>query len=388
MESMQKKDQPYQGFEQGPIRPPSEAASLLIRVTRNCPWNHCAFCPVYKGSRFSLRPVPHVKNDIDAVAGQLSVIIRLAQRPEGLTQEAVQETARDLAPFERTAFSAALSWYVNGMESVFIQDANSLVIRPADLVAVLSHLRERFPWIKRVTSYARSHTVARISDEGLAAIAGAGLNRIHIGMESGSDRVLALVKKGSTKEQHVRAGQKVKKAGMELSEYVMPGLGGRELSREHAEETADALNQIDPDFIRLRSLAIPGGIPLAEMVADGRFTPLSDLGVAEETLLFLEKLSGIHSAIKSDHVLNLFEDLEGRLPEDHGKLTGMVRAFLALSPDERTVYQVGRRLMLFRGLADMADQARVARAREVMERLSITPENVDENIARLMQQFI
>jgi radical SAM superfamily enzyme YgiQ (UPF0313 family) len=54
--SAEKKDEIYHGFEQGPIRPPSEAASLLIRVTRNCPWNRCTFCPVYKGSRFSRLP--------------------------------------------------------------------------------------------------------------------------------------------------------------------------------------------------------------------------------------------------------------------------------------------------------------------------------------------
>ncbi|MEW5735935.1 MAG: radical SAM protein [Thermodesulfobacteriota bacterium] len=388
MEQKNEKDRPYQGFEQGPIRPPSEAASLLVRVTRNCPWNRCAFCPVYKEARFSLRPVEHVKNDIDAVAGHLSVLFKMAQKPNGITQEALQGLAQNLAPFERTAFAAAVSWYANGMESVFLQDANSLVIKPADLVEILTHLRKRFPWIKRVTSYARSHTIARISDDDLSAISRAGLNRIHIGMESGSDKVLALVKKGTTKEQHVIAGQKVKRSQMELSEYVMPGLGGKALSREHALETADALNRINPDFIRLRSLAIPANIPLAEMVRQGTFIPLSDVAVAEEILLFLESLSGIQSVIKSDHVLNLFEDLEGTLPEDKQKMTAIVRSFLALSPDERTVYQVGRRLMLFSGLADMADSERVRRTREVMERLSITPENVDATIQRLMQQFI
>ncbi len=54
-------------FEQGPIRPPSEASSLLVRVVRNCGWNRCRFCPVYKGCRFSLRPPDEVLADVDAM---------------------------------------------------------------------------------------------------------------------------------------------------------------------------------------------------------------------------------------------------------------------------------------------------------------------------------
>lgn len=69
-----KKQSRYQGFEQGPIRPPSEAASLLIRLTRNCPWNRCSFCPVYKGTSFSVRPPEHIIKDIDQVKHQVDRI--------------------------------------------------------------------------------------------------------------------------------------------------------------------------------------------------------------------------------------------------------------------------------------------------------------------------
>ncbi len=386
--SRKDKEKEYRGFEQGPIRPPSEAASLLIRVTRNCPWNRCTFCPVYKGADFSLRPVEHVVSDVDAVAGSLAEILRLAQAPGGLTRDGVAALMERLAPHERPAFSAALNWYAAGMESVFLQDANSLIVKPAGLVSVLSHVKKRFPWVRRITSYARSHTVARIAPEDLAAIREAGLTRIHIGMESGSDRVLAMVKKGSTKADHVKAGQRVKAAGIELSEYVMPGLGGRELSSEHATETADALNQIGPDFIRLRTLAVSPGTPLAEAREKGAFTRASEVETAQEILLFLEKLTAAGAYLASDHILNLFEDLEGRLPEAKPAMLESVRSFLALPPAARTLYQVGRRMGLFRGLADMADPNLAARARAVVEHLSITPENVDDTIYRIMQQFI
>ena len=215
---------------------------------------------------------------------------------------------------DRAALNAALHWGQAGMRSIFLQDANSLIIKPERLLAILRHLKSCFPWVERITSYARSHTIARISDEDLRLMAEAGLSRIHIGMESGSDKVLARVHKGVDKKTHILAGQKVKRAGMELSEYIMPGLGGRDLSEEHARESADALNQINPDFIRLRSLAIPDHVELYEEYQRGDFVKLTDVETARELLLFLETLDGITSTLKSDHILNLFEDVEGYTP--------------------------------------------------------------------------
>ncbi|HAY39625.1 MAG TPA: radical SAM protein, partial [Desulfobacteraceae bacterium] len=207
----------YQGFEQGPIRPPSEAYSLLVRVTRNCPWNHCTFCPVYKDSRFSIRPKDHVIKDIDSVYRSLEIIQKTAHGEGKIPLAEIRKTAGNGNNLDPRAFNAALNWVSGGMRSVFIQDANSLVIESSDFVEILTHLKTRFPWVERITSYARSHTIARISDDNLKSIRDAGLNRIHIGLESGSDKVLKMTKKGVTKETHIKAGLKVKKAGMELS---------------------------------------------------------------------------------------------------------------------------------------------------------------------------
>jgi hypothetical protein len=378
----------YQGFEQGPIRPPSEASSLLIRVTRNCPWNRCTFCPVYKGSRFSQRPVEHVIADIDAVHESLAGIFKASGGMSGIPAREIAEGVGFVPPDRHEAFYAALSWYLAGMESVFLQDANSLIIKPQDLIRILRHLRVRFPWVKRVTSYARSRTVARIKPEDLSAMADAGLNRIHIGMESGSDKVLARVCKGVTKADHVTAGQKVKQAKMELSEYVMPGLGGRDLSSEHARQTADALNRINPDFIRLRTLAVPPGTPLFEEFSAGSFELCPEVMVVEEILLFLQNLKGVTAMVKSDHILNLLEGLEGRLPEDKEAMENVARSFLALNPKDRTVYQVGRRMGLFGTIAELKDSHKVAQAESVISRLGITPENADNVLYQLMQRFI
>jgi hypothetical protein len=388
MKIAQKTTEEYQGFEQGPIRPPSEAYSLLVRVTRNCPWNHCTFCPVYKDSRFSIRPKDHVIKDIDSIYRSVEIIQKTAQEEGKVPLAEIRETAENDDNLDPRAFNAALNWVSGGMRSVFIQDANSLIIKPSDLVEILTHLKTHFPWVERITSYARSHTIARISDDNLKAIRDAGLNRIHIGLESGSDKVLKMTQKGVTKETQIKAGLKVKKAGMELSEYVMPGLGGKAYSKEHAVETADALNQINPDFIRLRTLAIPSSVALYDDYETGRFEKCTDLMMAEEVLLFIESLNGITSVLKSDHILNLFQNLEGKFPGDKEIMLDIVRRFLAMTPDRQCVYQVGRRLGFFSRLSDMENPRRLERAEKACRQFDITPENVDEVIDELMRRFI
>jgi hypothetical protein len=368
----------YPGFEQGPIRPPSEARSLLIRVTRNCPWNKCRFCPVYKGADFSRRPVADVLADIEAVAAWVQTFAPLS----------VHRPADAGPPLDPGAEGAAWNWYRNGMTSVFLQDANPLAVRPADMIAILNLLKERFPGIERITTYARSKTVARISDDDLAAMRAAGLDRLHIGFESGSDEILSFMDKGVTKAEQIEAGRKIKRAGMELSAYYMPGLGGKRLWRENALETADLMNQVDPDFIRLRTLAIPDRLVLAEDVARGTFEKAGDLENAQEILLFLESLKGITSTVVSDHILNLFEDVGGKLPEDLEAMVAEIREFLALDPKKQILYRIGRRAGLFRGLADMAEPKRYDRATRLVQEIGVTPDNVDDATDEMVKRFI
>jgi radical SAM superfamily enzyme YgiQ (UPF0313 family) len=388
MKRITAESQCYDGFEQGPIRPPSEAASLLIRVTRNCPWNRCTFCPVYKGQTFSLRPVDHVLKDIDTIHRYVTFIRERSGESGKITRDDIAALSTQAGLDERIALNAALHWAANGMRLIFLQDANSLIIKPEQLLTILGHLKDCFPWVERITSYARSQTIARISDTNLSLMAATGLNRIHIGMESGSDRVLAMVRKGVNKATHIQAGLKVKKARMELSEYVMPGLGGRALSREHALETADALNQINPDFIRLRTLAIPNHIELFQDLRQGNFEKQNDREITQEILLFLESLDGITSTLKSDHILNLFEDIKGKFPHDKQKMTNVARRFLAMPPEEQVLYQVGRRIGIFSRLGDLDDPGRRAQAEETCTRLGVTTDNVDSVVDEMMKRFI
>ncbi|MFO7838600.1 MAG: radical SAM protein [Desulfosalsimonadaceae bacterium] len=388
MSEKRKKDESYKGFEQGPIRPPSEAYSLLIRVTRNCPWNKCKFCPVYKTEKFSLRPTEHIKKDIDTLHRHVQALQQMSDGAGRISREDIDAYNAGLSPQDRQAFMAALNWYAAGMESVFLQDANTLIIKPQDLIEILWYLKERFPWIVRITSYARSRTVARIDEADLKEIARAGLNRIHIGLESGSDDVLRMVRKGTDKASHIKAGQKVVSAGIELSEYIMPGLGGKAFSRSHALETADALNQINPDFIRIRTLAIPQSVPLYEDYRAGRFEKLTDYEAVRELRLLLENLQGISSRVRSDHILNLFQDFEGRLPDDKSYMLDKLDAFLRMPARQRMLYQVGRRMGLLNSLRDLEDDRLSGQVEQTCEQYGITPETADQVIDELMQRFI
>jgi histone acetyltransferase (RNA polymerase elongator complex component) len=340
-------------FEQGPIRPPNEARSLLLRLTRNCPWNQCQFCPVYKGRKFSLRTVDEIKQDIQSARNIADDIQALSHKlgRNGAVDDAVISHISGGSGYSQCYRGMAV-WMYYGTAACFLQDADNLIMKTDDLVAVLTFLREKFPEISRVTTYSRSKTVFRKSLDSLKRIRKAGLNRIHIGLETGYDPLLKFMKKGVSAAVHIEAGQKLIAAGMEVSEYVMPGLGGQAMWREHAIETARVLNRINPHFIRLRSLRVPERIPLYENLKNGSFVMQTDDALAEEIRVFIEALDGITSRVSSDHIMNLLEDVSGKLPEDKPAMLAVIRSYQALSEKERVIFRLGRRGGVYRSIAD------------------------------------
>lgn len=377
-------------FEQGPIRPPSEAASLLLRVTRNCPWNRCVFCPVYKGRKFSRRPQEEVLSDLEVFHQAAEELKALSWRL-GRSGAIDWVIIRDLiARAELSGAQQAVArWLYQGGRTVFLQDADSLVVPTDALVEILTCLRRLFPDVERVTSYARSRTLAKKSLEELIALRQAGLDRIHVGMESGSDEVLVHMKKGATGDLHIEAGRKVIEAGMELSEYIMPGLGGTAYWQVHAEESSRVLNAIRPHFIRLRTVAVRPGTPLAKMEEQGEFQWPDDEATIVELRRFLENLDEMPAMVKSDHVLNLFENLEGRLDQDKEKMLGILDQFLSLPDKRRHNYILGRRAGIYRYIEDQDVPRRYARAEAALESLEAkTTADLTLTIRGLMKAFI
>jgi hypothetical protein len=251
-------------------------------------------------------------------------------------------------------------------------------------------LKKRFPEITRITSYARSRTMASRTVADLISYRELGLKRIHIGMESGHDPLLEIVTKGATVEIHIRAGRRVVEAGIELSEYIMPGLGGRELTTGHALDSARVLNAIGPDFIRLRTVCLGPRLPLWEEFSSGRLTRLSDVETVREIRAFIEALDVQRTQIASDHILNLLGELKGRLPTDKERLLEIIDRFLALPQEERELFQVARRAAIVEKLADLDHPGVKARARQLLDEIyrHYGRDGVEEATREMMERYI
>ncbi|MBU1956758.1 B12-binding domain-containing radical SAM protein [Patescibacteria group bacterium] len=279
---------------EGPIyRPPSEADSLLIQATVGCPHNRCTFCMVYKKEpRYRTRAVHAIKEDISA--------------------------ARDLyGPHVRTLFFPA---------------GNAIAMKTKDLCEICRFAGQVFPGLERITVYGSSQYIHKKGMEGLKRLADAGLSRIHVGLESGDDVILRRIKKGIDSRQQIEAGKWVMAAGMELSLYVILGIGGKERSVFHAEETARVLNAIEPQFIRIRTFVPKINTPLLKQIQNGSFQMLGPHEVLRETETLIRNLT-VSSFLTSDHYTN-YINLEGRLPVDKTRLLEEIHT--ALARDEKT----------------------------------------------------
>jgi radical SAM superfamily enzyme len=227
----------------------------------------------------------------------------------------------------------------SGVKTAFLQDADSLILPVDDLVAILNHLKEKFPEINRITTYARARTLKHKSIDDLRRLKQAGLTRIHTGMESGSVKVLQLIKKGITPEDVVTGGVHVMESGIELSEYIMPGIAGRALSEEHAIETAKLLNLVRPHFIRVRTFAMHPQSPMQKMVREGTFVPLTDDEIVTEIRLLVNHLNPMHSYFScNDFSLNLLMQVDGFLDEKKESMLHELDAFLSMTMKQRQVY--------------------------------------------------
>jgi hypothetical protein len=373
-------------YELGAYRPPSEAYSLLLRLTRNCPWNRCTFCEMYKGQKFELRPVAEIKQDILTVAQIRDEIAELAAAP--LYGNNLRKAAAAVLnnPPDYIYQNVAL-WLYKGGQNVFLQDANSLVMRTPELVEVLKFLKQTLPTINRITSYCRAKTAALKKLEELKAIHEAGLTRLHIGLESGSDTVLKMIDKGVTAAEEIEGGKKVVASGISLSEYYLLGIGGKALWREHALESARVLNIIEPDFIRVRTLSVNERLLMWPNVENGTFIRTTDEELLEELKLLIQNLD-YHANFVSDHIGNLLQEVEGKLPGDKEKMLAVIARFQALSPEERQVYRIGRRARYYTCLDDLKDPGRHQVVEELIQKLSNGTGTVDEQIVYKMRENV
>lgn len=384
-------------FEICSIRPPTENYSLTFRLTRNCGWNRCLFCPVYKlGAKFSRRPIEDVKSDVDRAraidelltdieldgfyargstvyerAAQLINEIKAAHQEDKASSKKVQPTDENTygepsdgdyeederlkwfstwfkeTPTIEDSVNHVLSWRIGGGQTCFLGDANSLLLPPEYLTEAIQYIKSAFPTLLRFTIYGRTKSAAEKKLEDMIAFKKAGLHRIHFGVESGSNRVLSFMKKGVTADEHIEGCRKTKEAGISCSVYVMPGLGGMKWSEEHALETARVINESEPDYVRLRSLEIFPKTGLSRAVAEGNFIEATEEQIVRELRLFIENIH-CHTVIVSDSASNLL-DLNGTLPNDREKMLKVIDEYLALSAREKLIFSFSSRFHSFMG---------------------------------------
>ena len=286
---------------EGPIyRPPSEANSLLVQATIGCPHNRCTFCMVYKnGPRYRERPVADIVADLDE----------------------------------------ARSLHGIGVRTLFFPAGNTIAMPTDALCRICAHARHIFPHLERITVYGSSQYIHIKGPDALKRLADAGLSRIHVGLESGDDVILRLIKKGTTARQQVEAGQWTMAAGIQLSLYVVLGIGGLSRTLTHASRTADVLNRIAPTFIRLRTFVPKIRTPLLKMVESGAFEMLGPHGVLREAATMIRLLDA-PSRLTSDHYTN-YINLEGRLPGCRNRLLAQIDDMLKRPETEFRPFFVG-----------------------------------------------
>jgi radical SAM superfamily enzyme YgiQ (UPF0313 family) len=216
-------------------------------------------------------------------------------------------------------------------KTLFLGDSDNLIHKK--LPEIIAFIRKTFPEARRITSYARARSILRSKMDFLISTRKAGLDRLHIGLESGDPIVLEQLCKGTTPEQMIKGGKKAKKAGFEFSYYLLSGAGGKDRWKEHATESARVLNLAGPDFIRLRTLTIQRGTPLDEKLGNGQFQLAPPLERLKEVEMLLEKLDLKSCYLASDHVTNylwagpniIYRGVAGNLREDKPKMLEMVR---------------------------------------------------------------
>ena len=330
-------------FEVGPIRPPSEANSLLLQVARGCTWNKCKFCVVYRGDKFHMHQPDELKRTIDNMAYFRDMIASYVKTNGTLDREGLTLELGKLTQSELECFYMVYRWLSNGGTSVFLQDGNTVALKADKLADVLFYLREKFPQIERITTYGRAESIARHSLDELKLLRQSGLNRIHSGFETGSDNVLKLINKGLTQAQQIDAGVKAKEAGIELSVYFMPGIGGVEYSDENARETAHVINQISPDFVRFRTFVLKYDSEMVDLLRNGLFEECTDIQKLREIRNIIADVTAPDVTIVSDHIINLIGSLGGRIGTDKEKMLAQADRVLNLPPEEQRLYQLARR---------------------------------------------
>ncbi len=273
------------------FRPPSEAYSLILQITIGCSYNKCTFCGMYKTKKFREKSLEEIEKDL--------------------------QEAKLIAPKVRR---------------IFLADGDPLVVKTEKFIEILKLIKKYYPDVERISAYATPQNLLEKNEDELRLINNEGLSLLYIGVESGSDKVLQFVKKGVTQKEIIEALNKAKKSGFKLSTTFVLGLGGKDLSYEHAMESANVVNSTQPDYTAALTLMLIPKTLLHYQTQKGEFSIPTERDIMREMLIFVENID-VKTIFRSNHVSNLVP-IKGNLPEDKERLSNLLTRYILMTPEK------------------------------------------------------
>lgn len=264
-------------YDEPLFRPPSEAHSLIIQVTLGCSYNKCAFCEMYTSKKFKPRNEEDIFNDIDAFLP-----------------------------------------YKNEVRKVFLADGDPMVLSTSRLLRILEKLKNNFPNLQRVSTYATPENINRKSSSELQELKNAGLTLLYVGIESGDNEVLQAIQKGETFETIVAGLNKARTAEINSSVMIINGVGGKLFSKQHAINSAKILNETQPKYASTLVLTTHKGLEHFKSRFLSDFIPLPVPELFDEMKTFMHHLNLNETIFRSDHASNHLV-LKGVLGKDKEK---------------------------------------------------------------------
>lgn len=265
-------------------RPPSERKSLIIQVTVGCSHNKCTYCNMYRNKKFKIKSLEDIFEDL--------------------------KCAKDI---------------YDTVDRIFLGDGNALCLETEKLIMILDKIRSLFPECKGIGIYGSPRDIYKKSLGDLKKLRSYGLDIIYSGIESGSDKVLELVNKGTNSTEIVQGGKNVKESGIKLSLIVISGLGGRKYWEDHAYRTAEIISEIQPNYLAFMTLINYLGTELNNEIEQGRFIMLEPEEILKEQKCILENSELEDCVIRCNHRSN-YINFGGEFPRDKKEILEKISA--------------------------------------------------------------
>lgn len=273
--------------------PMTQGTSLAVPVTVGCSWDQCLYCDLNHGHHFRIF-------SLDEIAHKLTLL------------------------------KAATAHRRHPVGRVVLSGGNPFCLKTDRMLAIIALIRTAFPQVQTISAFARAEDILAKTREELLLLKSHGMDELSIGVESGNDEVLAFHRKGETRADMLEALRRLESCGISYSTYIMLGLGGKRLSKQHALDTASLLSQLDPQVITVVTLVLFPDAPLIGKVRTREFVRLSVRESLEEERLLLEHLMMRQTVFNATHKTNALI-LKGRLPDHQAALLGKIDQALAAS---------------------------------------------------------